>query len=175
MEYSTPISVGFGSSLILFPIASCRYYAVGGSFRVMGVVRHRWPCGVRGSRNAHCFGLKYKISTLSIWSIERDAEYIAPVRGCNVFSFSSVGTENPGPVTERGVGLSRFLTTLPTSGIMQRRWYTSESVWIIGAMIMIGESQSMRRKSRVTHFIHNNSPLGWSGIELGPPQWESGS
>jgi hypothetical protein len=25
------------------------------------------------------------------------------------------------------------------------------------------------------HFIHNNSHLGWSGIEPGPPQWESGN
>ena len=175
MEYSTPVSVGFGSSLILILIASCRYYAVGGRFRVMGVARHGSSCGVRRSRNAHCYGLKYKISTLSIWSMERDAEYTAPVRGCNVFSFSSEGTENPGPVTERGASLSCFLTTLQTSRIMQRTWYTSESVWIIGAMIMIGESQSTQRKSCANHFIHNNNPLDWSGIELGPPQWESGN
>jgi len=35
--------------------------------------------------------------------MERDAEYIAPVRGCNIFSFPLAGTENPGPMTERGV------------------------------------------------------------------------
>jgi hypothetical protein len=37
-----------------------------------------------------------------------DAEYNAPVRSCNVVNFSSVGTDNPGMVTEKGVRSSCF-------------------------------------------------------------------
>jgi len=36
IEYPTPVGVGFGSSLILYLIASCRCNAVGGSYRGKG-------------------------------------------------------------------------------------------------------------------------------------------
>jgi hypothetical protein len=49
--------------------------------------------------------------------MERDVEYAAPVRGCNVVNFFSVGTENPSTVNERGVRSSCFLTTLPKQGL----------------------------------------------------------
>jgi len=87
----------------------------------MGLVRLGSSCEVRGSRIAHYYGQKYTISTLSVWSMERGAEYTAPVRGCNVVSFSSVGTENPGTVTKTGVRSSCILTTLPKTWTMQRR------------------------------------------------------
>lgn len=64
-----------------------------------------------------------------------------------------------GTVTKRGVRSSCFLTRLPTSGITQRRWYTSESVWIIGGMIMIGKSQSTRRKTWPLPLYPQQQPL----------------
>ena len=165
-EYSTPVSVGFGSSLARFLNASCRCYAVGGSCRGSGRCEaHGSLCEVRRRRNANCYGLQYKICTLSVWSMNRDAVYTAPVRGCSVVSVSSVGTENPGTVTERGVRSSCFLTTLPTTGIIQRRWHMSESVWIIGGMIMIGESQSTERKTLVTVNL-STMKATWAGREL---------
>jgi len=108
--------------------------------------------------------------------MERDAEYIAPVRGCNIFSFPLAGTENPGPMTERGVWSSCLLMTLPKSGIMQRRCYTRESVWIIGGMIMTGKSQSTRRKACATVTLSTTTAaLAGRELNLDPPQWEFGN